>query len=112
MRRKATRIDAVSIERATWLAHKRAVEAIQLADNLKKDPDKGKRLEKQLCRVCFYTRGARIAGAAMTICPCGLCGTDQLYTSTATDVLCLTCARGAHLCKHCGADLQGTPRRR
>ncbi len=110
MKYEATPVTAESIARATWRAQRQAVEITRLAESLKKDPDKKARLEKRLCKVCYYSRGSRIGGAAMTFRDCGSCGKEQSYGSTITDVLCLDCARELSLCKHCGADINGVPR--
>ena len=110
MKYKATPVTAESIARATWRVQKQAVEVTLLAENLKKDPDGKNRHKKQLCKVCYYTRGSRIGGAAITFRDCGVCGKEQSYGSTTTDALCLECAREQMLCKHCGADINGVPR--
>ena len=110
MKYEATPVTAESIARATWRAQRQAVEITRLAESLKKDPDKKARLEKRLCKICYYSRGSRIGGAAITFKDCGFCGKEQSYGSTITDVLCLDCAKDQSLCKHCGADINGVPR--
>lgn len=67
------------------------------------DPDKIKRLAEQECVVCYYT--SRIAGQAFTNANCKLCDVVMQFHTTATDRLCIACAKEHSLCKHCGADI-------
>lgn len=69
------------------------------------DADRDRRLELQVCVRCHYT--PRVAGAAITIEPCALCGIDQTYASTSTALLCAPCAATNDLCRHCGGDMDG-----
>ena len=80
------------------------------AVDLQTDPRKAERLKAQECIACFY-RG-RIGGATMTERPCGVCDKVQGYGSTATDALCLECAKQHDLCKHCGGDINMRVRRK
>lgn len=75
------------------------------------DSRRAERLKKHECKACFYIRG-KLGGAAMTHRACGICGEDQLYSNTNTDVLCRDCAVKHNLCKHCGGDLDMRPKRR
>lgn len=111
MEYQAKKIDQDSVTWATDIAIERQRTIIRKSINLVNDPEKKKRLETSMCKICFYQEG-RIGGAAMTHQPCGICGKDQLYSSTATDVLCRECAKENHLCKQCGADVQLKPRRK
>ena len=85
-------------------------DTLEHAKNLETDPRKAERIEKSECVVCFY--GSRIGGASMTNRECMSCGKNELYPSTATDVLCMGCAKKHDLCKHCGADIKLRVRRK
>lgn len=104
-------IDSVSVTRATDFAINYADTTIQQALEYMRDDQKKSRLDKGLCKFCFYMRSERIGGAAITTQPCGICEQDQRYGSTATDKLCAKCAVEHQLCKQCGADLMLRPRR-
>jgi hypothetical protein len=99
----AKRLDVVAMTSATHRAANVADDFIQRATRLQDDPEREKRISACLCRVCYYVSG-RIGGAAMTTQPCAGCGEDQHYSSTATDNLCVSCAREHNLCKRCGGD--------
>ena len=111
MNQSAKKINQDSVTWATDMALSRKESIIRKALNLVNDPEKKKRKEANLCLICFYQEG-RIGGAAITNRPCGLCKEEQSYASTATDDLCLPCAKEARLCKQCGADLNLGPRRK
>ncbi len=79
------------------------------------DYRKKERREASLCKRCYYgdrVNGGRIGGAALTTQPCGVCGKEQMYGSTATDKLCRDCAVTYQLCKQCNADQELRPRRK
>ena len=103
MNRPARRLDIVAMTSATHHAKNLSEDLIERATRLQGDAERAKRLTAGLCRWCYYAAG-RIGGAAMTTQPCASCGTDQLYSSTCTDVLCLSCADEHDLCKRCGGD--------
>ena len=103
MTRPRRRIDIVSMNSATHMAERCVSDHIKSALRMQDDPDREKRIREGLCRWCYYCRG-RIGGAAMTTQPCGLCGTPETYGSTATDELCLPCAKEHSLCKRCSGD--------
>lgn len=105
MNQPAKKIDAFSINFATDNQRHRRERIIELAKLLTEDPGKKDRRKKALCLNCHYETG-RIGGAAITYRPCGCCGEDQVYGSTATDVLCLDCAKILGLCKQCGATME------
>jgi len=73
------------------------------------DPHRERRTAQHRCLPCFYI--PRLAGAAMTSRECGLCGKDQMFSSTSTDVVCVDCAKTHGLCAHCGADIEGNTAR-
>jgi hypothetical protein len=85
-------------------SHDMFVDLIERAEKAKNDTDREARLIKQLCISCHYIRG-RIGGAAMTTQPCACCLKPEMYGSTATDELCLSCADKHNLCKRCGGDI-------
>lgn len=67
------------------------------------DPEHDRRLDRPFCVRCHYE--PRLGGAACTTRPCALCGVDQGYGSTNTDILCQACAKQHALCRHCGGDI-------
>lgn len=103
MKYPAAELNDRSIELATASARRRVEGTLKLAEKLTSDPDKAKRSEDSLCKACYYFTG--IGGAAMTLRPCADCGEEQMYGSTDTDMLCLSCAKKRSLCKHCGGRL-------
>ena len=94
----------------TEFSKRRLINTLEHAKELKEDPRKKERMQANECKVCFY--GSRIGGASMTNRECMSCGKDELYASTATDVLCMDCAKKHKLCKHCGADIELRVRRK
>jgi hypothetical protein len=107
-RKKLDRVEFVRITdtQEHWLQFE-----IDRGKALAEDPNKGVRQKLNFCRLCYYSPG-RLGGAAITTQPCGLCGVEQSFGSTATDVLCPACAKAHSLCKRCGADRELRPRRR
>ena len=95
---------------ATEQAKARVKGWTDLAEVVASDARKIKRLKRHECKACFYS--SRMGGAAMTTRPCMSCGSDEMYGSTATDVLCMECAAKHELCKHCGGDLEMRTRRK
>lgn len=93
-------------ERARYYVNDR----IESTRKLDVDACKDQRLKRHECRACFYS--SRIGGSACTERACMCCGMIQMYGSTATDVLCMDCARKHLLCKHCGGDLEMRVRRK
>lgn len=112
MNRPAKQIDQVHVTRATDHAISCQKDVITRALEAATDPHKTERLTACQCIRCYYIYPDRIGGAAMTVQPCGVCGKDVMYGSTATDVLCLPCAKEHELCKHCGGDVHMRPRRK
>lgn len=62
------------------------------------------------CKGCLI-RPPRLALQAFTYQRCMCCLKDELYSSSATDVLCEQCATENRLCKQCGADIDLNERR-
>ncbi len=105
MDRPAPTMNAATLAQATFRSRAQVQRVLDHAQDLLTDPHQTDRLAAQLCKACFYGP-PRMGGAAMTTQPCMCCGTDQMYGSTNTDVLCQPCAQAHDLCKHCGADLE------
>jgi hypothetical protein len=99
-------VDRVSIYRATSNAKDRIQRMRESLEGIDLDLEKKDRLEKCLCKHCFYLYQSRMGGAKMTNRDCGICHETQRYSSTATDPLCLPCAKINNLCKQCGGDIE------
>lgn len=95
---------------ATERAQQRIKAWLDLARSVETDARKSERLAQLECKACFYS--SRMGGAAMTYRPCMSCGSNELYGSTNTDVLCTPCATAGDLCKHCGGDRELRARRK
>lgn len=67
---------------------------------------------KIICRYCFYIRGSRVGGTAMTTWYCGVCQKESLAGSTATPKVCSACAHEWELCHVCGGDIHMRKRRK
>ena len=74
------------------------------------DPDRKERLAAMECVLCW--KSSRIGGAAITPAHCAFCGLEMVHGSTNVDAMCLSCAKHAGLCKHCGADIDLKNRRK
>jgi len=112
MRVRKNTVDLVSIERSTVTAKRATERMLKAAESLKGDLDRVARLEACECPSCFYIYHMRVGGAAFTTAECGLCKDEMTFSSTATDNLCLSCARENELCKRCGGDLEMKKRRK
>lgn len=104
MHRETPSLTDELLQHATARSASRAKVAVKFAKLLTEDPERTAREEQSLCIACYYAP-ARIAGAAMTTADCACCRAPQMYGSTATDLLCETCAKEHMLCKRCGADI-------
>lgn len=105
MNNLSKKVDLTSIQRET-LYKKRLVDSwTKKITALNTDSQQSERLAESICICCWYVYSDRIGGAAITTQPCGICNSIQQYSSTATDVLCKTCAITHKLCKRCGADV-------
>jgi hypothetical protein len=80
------------------------------ADEVANDNRQDEREKAQECKACFYM--PRIGGCVMTTQPCMCCGKEVMFSSTATDRLCLDCAKKHSLCKRCGGDISMRSRRK
>ena len=110
MRQSTKKLNKANMLDATASAKRRVKEWIDLAEEVSKDTRKALRLERCECKACFYS--SRVGGNAITIRACAICGIDQVYGSSCTDVLCLGCATDHLLCNHCGGDLEMRVRRK
>lgn len=69
------------------------------------DLEKDERLNRCLCKTCYYINTDRWAGQAFTHSICEFCRTEMVFPTTDTDSYCSECAKRNELCKHCGATL-------
>ncbi|WP_298705894.1 hypothetical protein [uncultured Variovorax sp.] len=106
MERKPANFDRDAQVWATRRACERVKKIAELACAVGGDTLREERMKKYECKACFYPGRihGRMGGAAMTTQPCACCGAPQTYGSTATDLLCMGCAKEHSLCKHCGGD--------
>lgn len=65
---------------------------------------KGKWLEAQKCRSCFYA--PRIGIGPSEPSPCQKCGGEIVSPRASPDRYCLKCADSLNVCKRCGAPFQ------
>jgi len=100
MKRKPPTLDRVFIETRTEASKARVRETLDLAKRLRTDPDRKKRVERAVCKNCYYLPMFAAAGTVET--QCANCSKPQLFTSLSVDVLCEGCAAKLGLCKHCG----------
>lgn len=110
MIRKAPNMNRCNMTAWTERAKARVNDWIKLANDVTLDARQAERIKRHECKACYY--GGRVGGGAMTEQKCMSCGKDELYSSTATDVLCMPCAEKHSLCKRCGGDLEMRARRR
>lgn len=107
MKQARKRWDLASVMFATGCSREMA----ESAEAMVADSDRAKRLAKQQCPPCFYLRH-RIGGAAMTSKPCGVCGEEMMFGSTATGQVCMACAKDLDLCEYCGGTIDLRDRRK
>lgn len=104
MRQPRARFNRRTVINGSVRAKERVKHVTELARKYEEDPDRKSRLARQYCIPCHYT--SRMGGAAMTNKECAACGKDEMYGSTATDELCLECAKANEVCKCCGGDIK------
>lgn len=97
---------------ATHFSRKHLQAWIARAERAFADLDRKERVEACECRWCFYGVGARLAGQAFTHRDCESCGTNVTYSTTASNPLCIECARKLGLCVVCCADIDLVDRRK
>ena len=104
MRHPTSNFNVRTIITGSIRAKEQVKHVLDLADNFKKDPDRKRRMQRHYCISCHYD--SRIGGSAMTNQACAACGVDEMYSSTATDKLCMDCAKKTETCKCCGGDIK------
>lgn len=97
---------------ATSRGKRHVNDVLSSAKRLSTDEDRAERIKQSLCPCCFYLNKVRIGGAAMTTRECASCDKEMLFSSTATNLLCLPCASENKLCMRCGADIELKERRK
>ena len=107
-----SRVDAVSISRATEMANYIAKESIRHTTEYMADSQKEKRLQDGECKTCFYFRSGRIGGAAMTTSNCEVCNKEMSFGNTNVDRICPSCSKEHSLCVRCGGDILMRVRRK
>ena len=112
MKAKKGVLNRANIAHATGKGKRYVDKALLGAKKLSTDEDRMERLEKCLCLSCFYLFKERIGGAAITHRECASCDKEMQFSSTATDLLCLSCATNNSLCSRCGADIELKERRK
>lgn len=88
MRYSAKPVTPESIASANRRAITQRDALLEKARRCAEDLERARRRAEQLCATCYYLNTPQIAGHAITTQPCGLCKIDQVYQSTATNVLC------------------------
>ena len=79
-----------------------ATKTLKMITDYRKDTNRDKRLEKQLCLTCYYLRAGIVAGQAFTEYTCRICGEKQMHPNTNTPKICKPCAVENDLCVKCG----------
>lgn len=106
------KFDKRYIEQKTRNKNYHMKQTLEFADQLTNDPYKKKRLEKSECLICYYQPYGKIGGSAITHSKCECCDKDLIFGSTCVGVLCSDCAKKHKVCKHCGANLDLSTKRR
>lgn len=83
-----------------FMIDRRVRAAIELAKNYQEDPERGDRIRRALCPVCFYQ--VSIAGQGFTRFVCASCDIEQMNENTNVPKLCLDCSKRLMLCRQCG----------
>lgn len=100
------------IQDETYWRKKYTQEMIESAKEAASDSDRKKRLERRLCKHCYYLRADILAFSAMTAVRCQICEKDMLFGSTHTDKICTDCAKKHKLCRQCFSDIDFKTRRK
>ncbi len=95
-----------TVNRHTFYANKAIEKARKNLARCEVDAEREARCNVYECKMCFYLRGARLAGQAFTDRPCDICAKVVTYSSTATMKYCKPCAEKHQLCRECGGDLE------
>lgn len=112
MRNKRRVLSERSQQFATEMAADQSERIVEGVRRFQDDMDLKERRMARQCKYCYYLRGARIGGAAMTDWACGICAREALAGSTATPAICDACADEHRLCVECGADRDLKTRRK
>lgn len=104
-------LNRANVAMATGRAKRHVEDVLESAKKLSQDSEKKERLQESLCPCCYYLRKARMGGARITHKDCAECEREMVFSSTATDLLCIDCAKENKLCLRCGADLELKERR-
>lgn len=112
MEKPLVKFDRVAYEWETYRARDYIETMRKRLADFDADAKKKERTEKAKCKYCEYIQTSRMGGCAMTRWYCGLCGCQQMHGNTATDRLCIECAKERGLCKQCGGDVDGKIRRK
>lgn len=108
---KSAKLTENDVSEKGWRAKERIDSSVARAISYLVDPNKKDRIEKGLCKLCFYS-GSKISGAAMTKWNCRACLQNQgLYGCLAVPEVCDKCSKKYSLCKECGSDIHLRVRR-
>jgi len=99
-------LSARDAESATVISKGLAERCVQNAVNFQADSQRIKRKKYSECKACFYFCRHKMAGAACSSRPCGLCGKSVDSGSTDVSRLCLDCGHKHKLCVVCGGDIE------
>lgn len=89
-----------------WTAKKnqwKINDTIRLAEKFSQDPEKEKRTEKQMCRLCNYQ--SRVALQAFWDTKCASCEKKITHHNSDINTLCFICAVENNACVHCGGEM-------
>jgi len=92
------------------LKKERIKNALELADNLRNDPNKKERKCQNLCLLCYYQERGMHTNASVTT-DCKICSDKMYFGSSDIDKIDDVCAKIYGLCKHCGCDIEYKERR-
>lgn len=107
-------INALAILNATHFATSMGEDLVNRVEDYKGDLRKLDRLHKRECKACYYLRGSRVGGQAITRTECMIasCRAKMTFPSTAVDKVCADCSEKHLLCVHCAGDIDGKKKRR
>ena len=101
-------IDLYRVQSATERAKAYADDTVRrVQEHLVEDAHRDRRLAEACCRWCWYRYSGSLAGQAFTSYLCQHCDSEEWWHTTATPILCLTCASETGLCARCCGDIEG-----
>lgn len=112
MEQKRRELTIEDVRNTTHFNRQHLKEWIANAERAFADLDRAKRVARHECRWCFYARGSRIAGQAITTKPCDSCGEIETYPTTGTNRVCRPCGERLGICVLCAADIDLVDRRK